>query len=84
MHYVADECDMWPHIQLNTEIVGADFQEDTGLWKITTAQGEEFTCKYFVSAMGMISEPVIPNIKGMDKPCTMDMENRIETEKTKF
>ena len=72
MHFVADKCDMWPHIQLNTEIVNADYQEDTGHWKIKTAQGEEFTCKYFVSAMGMISEPVIPDIKGMDTfkgPC---------------
>ena len=26
MHFVADKCDMWPHIQLNTEIVSADYQ----------------------------------------------------------
>ncbi len=66
MRFVADECNMWPNIQLNTEIVSADYQEDSGHWKLSTAGGEEFTCKYFVSAMGMISEPVIPNFKGMD------------------
>ena len=66
MHFVADRCDMWPHIQLNTAIVNADFQEDTGLWLIRTAGGEQFTCRYFISAMGMISEPVIPEFKGMD------------------
>lgn len=66
MHFVADKCDMWPHIQLNTEIVSADFQEGNGLWLVKTAAGEEFTCKYFVSAMGMISEPVIPKFKGME------------------
>jgi len=66
MHFVADRCDMWPHIQLNTKIVRADFQEDTGLWLIRTEGGEQFTCRYFVSAMGMISEPVIPQFKGMD------------------
>ena len=65
MHFVADKCDMWPHIQLNTNIVGADFQEDTGLWKIRTATGDVFTCRYFISAMGMISEPVIPDFKGL-------------------
>ena len=26
MHFVADRCDMRPHIQLNTEIVAADYQ----------------------------------------------------------
>ena len=66
MHFVADKCDMWPHIQLDTEIVSSDFQEDSGLWLVKTAAGEEYTCKYFVSAMGMISEPVIPKFKGME------------------
>ena len=66
MHFVADKCDMWPHIQLNTEIVSADFQEGSGVWLVKTGAGEEYTCKYFVSAMGMISEPVIPKFKGME------------------
>ncbi|HIE87923.1 MAG TPA: NAD(P)/FAD-dependent oxidoreductase [Gammaproteobacteria bacterium] len=66
MHFVADKCDMWPHLQLNTEIVGADFQESSGLWLVKTGAGDEYTCKYFVSAMGMISEPVIPKFKGME------------------
>lgn len=67
MRFVANECDMWPHIQLNTEIVDAEYQVDDGIWRITTGSGESFTCKYFVSAMGMISEPMIPNLKGMDQ-----------------
>ena len=66
MHFVADKCDMWPHIQLNTEIVSADFQESSGLWLVKTGAGDEYTCKYFVSAMGMISEPVTPKFKGME------------------
>ncbi len=64
--FVADRCDMWPHIQLNTEIVSAEYQKDSGLWLVTTSAGDTHTCKYFISGMGMISEPVIPTIKGMD------------------
>jgi cyclohexanone monooxygenase len=66
MHFVADRCDMMPHIQLNTEIVSADYEVDSGHWRVTTGDGDSFTCKYFISGMGMISEPVIPKIKGMD------------------
>jgi cyclohexanone monooxygenase len=66
MHFVANECDMMPHIQLNTEIVSAEYQADSGHWLVTTGDGDSFTCKYFISGMGMISEPVIPKIKGMD------------------
>ncbi len=67
MHFVADRCDMWPHIQLNTEIVEAKYLNDRGCWQVTTSVGETFTCKYFISGMGMISEPLIPNIEGMDR-----------------
>lgn len=67
MRFVADKCDMWPHIQLKTEVVDAEYSNDRGCWKITTGDGDTFTCKYFISAMGMISEPMIPKIKGMDR-----------------
>ena len=66
MHFVADKCDMWQHIQLNTEIASAEYQTDSGHWLITTGAGDSYTCKYFISGMGMISEPVIPKIDGMD------------------
>ena len=67
MHFVADKCDMWPHIQLNTEIVDAQYLDESCSWRVTTGAGDTFTCKYFISGMGMISEPVIPKIEGMDR-----------------
>lgn len=66
MRFVADKCDMWPHIQLNTEITEAKYLNDQGIWQVTTSTGESYTCKYFMSGMGMISEPLIPKIKGME------------------
>jgi cyclohexanone monooxygenase len=66
-HFIADKCDMWPHIQLETEIVEAHYLEGQGRWQVTTRTGESYTCKYFVSGMGMISEPMIPKIEGMDR-----------------
>lgn len=67
MHFVADKCDMWPHIQLNTEIVDAQYLKDLGIWRVTTGAGDSFTCKYFISGMGMISQPLLPKIEGMDR-----------------
>jgi len=67
MHFVANKCDMWPHIGLNTEIVDAQFQDDSGRWLLTTGDGATYTCKYFISGMGMISEPLIPKVEGMDR-----------------
>ena len=67
MHFVADRCDMWPHIQLNTEVTGAEYLADRGCWRVSTGDGKTYTSKYFISGMGMISEPVIPKVKGMDR-----------------
>lgn len=67
MKFVADECEMWSHIQLNTEIVDARYLNDHNCWQVTTGTGDSFTCKYFISGMGMISEPMIPEIEGMDR-----------------
>lgn len=72
MRFVADKFDMWPHIQLNTEVSGAEFEKDKALWRVKTAGGSEYTCRYFISAVGMISEPNIPEIKGLGSfsgPC---------------
>ncbi len=66
MRFLADKCDMWPHIQLDTEISSAIYQKDEGHWLIITADGDEHTCKYFISAMGMISQPYVPSIEGID------------------
>lgn len=66
LHFVADKCDLWPHIQLNTEVVDASWQEP-GHWRVRTADGGEYTSKYFVSAMGMISEPHLPDIAHMER-----------------
>ena len=66
-HFVAERCAMWPHIQLNTAIVNAEYQRDGGYWAVDAADGCRYTCKYLVSAMGMISEPVIPDIDGMGR-----------------
>lgn len=65
LRFVADECDMWPNIQLDTEIVEARYLVDQGHWQITTAADQTFTSKYFISGMGMISEPMIPKLKGI-------------------
>lgn len=67
MRFIADKCDMWPNIQLNTEIVDAEYINERGIWRVTTGAGDSFTCKYFISGMGMISQPMIPKIKGMDR-----------------
>ena len=67
MHFVADRCNMWPHIRLNTEIIDAHYIGLDNCWQVTTDAGETFTCKYLISGMGMISEPLIPHVVGIER-----------------
>jgi len=72
LRYVADKNDMRKDIQLNTTVTNAQFDEENGVWTITTDDGETLRCKYFISAMGLISEPYIPDFKGLGRfqgPC---------------
>lgn len=67
LRFVADRCDMRRDIQLNTEITEARFDKDSGTWEVKTSTGETYRSKYFISGMGMISEPMIPKVDGMDR-----------------
>lgn len=66
LKFVMDKFSLWPSFQLSTEVESAEFDNETGLWNVHTGDGKTHTAKYFISAMGMISQPVIPNIAGMD------------------
>lgn len=65
-NYVCDRFDLWPHIRLNTEVVGADWDEATGEWTVRVGGGEQVQTRYLVLAVGILSAPArfIPAIPG--------------------
>ena len=66
LKFVSDKFNMWPHIQFNTEITSAEYIAKDNIWKITSEDGKSYTCRYFISGMGMISQPQMPTIAGTD------------------
>jgi cation diffusion facilitator CzcD-associated flavoprotein CzcO len=55
-----------PHIRLETEILSASFNEETGCWTIETGDGARYQAKAFISAVGLFNHPAIPDIAGRD------------------
>jgi cyclohexanone monooxygenase len=51
-----------PHLALNTEIVRALWDPDTNTWRLTTTAGEQHTFDVVVSAVGLFTQPVLPNL----------------------
>jgi cation diffusion facilitator CzcD-associated flavoprotein CzcO len=66
LEHVVERFDLGRDIQLNTEVTGAVFDEDTDLWRVTTGAGETFTARYLVNALGLLAKSNIPDIPGLD------------------
>jgi len=57
--------DLRPHIRFGTTIQEARFDEQECVWNITTTDGETHTADIFVSAVGQLNRPSIPDFKGL-------------------
>ncbi|MFC4059582.1 flavin-containing monooxygenase [Planomonospora corallina] len=53
-----------PHLRLNTEVTAARFEDGTGTWRLTLADGTEQEADVVVFATGQLSRPLLPDIPG--------------------
>jgi cyclohexanone monooxygenase len=52
--------ELGPNLKLNTEIVSARWDADS--WELTTAAGEQFRFDIVVSAVGLFTRPLLPDL----------------------
>jgi cation diffusion facilitator CzcD-associated flavoprotein CzcO len=62
---VADRFGVRRYLRLGVEVSSADWDEDAGRWRLTTSQGD-IDARVLVSAVGLLTEPKIPDVKGLD------------------
>lgn len=55
-----------PKIRFGAEVVAARFDDDTGVWTVRIASGEELTARVVISAAGGLTNPAIPDFEGLD------------------
>lgn len=58
----ADKYGLRPHLRLRTEIRAAQWQEDAQRWCLTTAEGERHHFDVVVSAVGLFTRPLLPDL----------------------
>ncbi|KAK7184554.1 hypothetical protein DPSP01_009043 [Paraphaeosphaeria sporulosa] len=63
---VAQKHKLYPLIHFNTELRGADWDDQTGLWIVSTNTGQEYTTRYLVTAIGILHNKNVPEIPGLD------------------
>jgi cyclohexanone monooxygenase len=66
VNHVADRFDLWRHIQLETRVTSARFNESTSRWEVETDRGDRYTAKFCIMATGCLSAARVPDYKGLD------------------
>ncbi|MBB2495833.1 flavin-containing monooxygenase [Aquipseudomonas ullengensis] len=54
-------------IRCNSEVAEAEFDEQAALWRVTTADGAQFSARALVSACGQLNRPLYPKITGLER-----------------
>lgn len=65
-HFV-DRHDLRKDIQLDTELLSANWDAEQNLWRVTTSTGQVFVVRYLITALGLLSTAKMPNIPGIDE-----------------
>ncbi|KAF9874364.1 phenylacetone monooxygenase [Colletotrichum karsti] len=66
IQYLTKKFDLKKDMQFNTRIKSAHFQEDSKSWLLTDTNGRTYSCRYLVTAMGILNEPTLPDIPGVN------------------
>jgi cation diffusion facilitator CzcD-associated flavoprotein CzcO len=56
-----------PNLQLGTEVSRAEFDDESGKWRVETDRGETLEVDVLVSACGQLSRPAMTRIEGADR-----------------
>ncbi len=65
-NHVADRFELREHIDFNTRVIGAEYDEAENLWHVTTDAGREYRARFCIMATGCLSVPNTPEIEGQD------------------
>ncbi|HET9772045.1 MAG TPA: NAD(P)/FAD-dependent oxidoreductase, partial [Acidimicrobiia bacterium] len=63
---VATDFGVRPHIRFHHEVLGAEWDEAGGRWRVRTTAGD-FEAGVLVSATGALSDPAVPVLPGLDR-----------------
>jgi cyclohexanone monooxygenase len=66
LKHVVEKHGLRKHMQFNTEMVGADWDDEQGVWRVEVSSGEVFVVRYLVTALGLLSKANYPDIPGIE------------------
>ena len=67
LNYVADKFDLRPHMRFDCRVRACTWNEDERTWTVGLTDGREFSCRWLLTAIGILSAAVMPRIAGLDR-----------------
>ena len=67
MRDVADKYGVTPHCRFDDAVASIVWDERDSIWQITTVSGWRTTANAVISAVGMLNEPVLPDLDGLER-----------------
>jgi cation diffusion facilitator CzcD-associated flavoprotein CzcO len=64
---VARDFDVLRHIRFGTEVLAADFDEESGRWRLSLSGGAADEADVLIAATGQLSRPSTPDVPGLDR-----------------
>jgi len=66
LNHVADKFDLRRDIQFNSRVAAAHYHDETRSWEIVLADGNRYSTRFFITAIGILSAATMPNIPGIE------------------
>jgi cation diffusion facilitator CzcD-associated flavoprotein CzcO len=66
LNHVVDKFDLRRHVQFDSRVRAAVYDDDTRTWTVELDDGRILTTRLLLTAIGMLSAPTIPRIEGVD------------------
>lgn len=67
LEYCSKKYELEKNTTFNTQIKSARFDEEAGMWTLTTSKGRLIKAKMVVAATGALNKPAYPKIPGLDQ-----------------
>lgn len=66
LNFMADRLDLRKDIELGKRVTRATYDETGNRWLVDFEDGSQQSARYLVSGMGVLSQPIYPDIRGID------------------
>ncbi len=67
LDFVAEKFGLRRHMRFNAKVQRMRWSEDERLWYLDLEGGEEYSARFVITCMGVLSVPTLPHYEGMDE-----------------